>query len=72
MPTTAKSSRDEDFHSVALHFRRAHWRKAKEHYARAVWRQQSRKPGGPADTIEQLREENARLKKRIAELEALS
>lgn len=36
---------------------------------RTIWRQQSRKPGGPAETIEQLRAENARLKKRIAELE---
>lgn len=36
---------------------------------RAAWRQQSRKPNGPANTIDQLRAENARLKKRIAELE---
>lgn len=36
---------------------------------RAEWRQQSRKLNGPANTIDQLRAENARLKNRIAELE---
>lgn len=36
---------------------------------RAAWRQQSRKPDGPANTIDQLRAENARLKNRIAKLE---
>lgn len=36
---------------------------------RAEWRQQSRKPNGPANTIDQLRAENARLKNSIAELE---
>lgn len=36
---------------------------------RAEWRQRSRVPGGPAETIDQLRAENARLKNRIAQLE---
>mgnify|MGYP001234824892 CR=1 FL=1 len=37
---------------------------------RAEWRRYSRKPDGPSETIEKLRAENARLKARIARLEA--
>lgn len=37
---------------------------------RAEWRRYSRKPGGPADTIDALRAEVARLRDRIARLEA--
>lgn len=36
---------------------------------RAEWRRYSRKPGGPAETIEALRAENTRLKALIAKLE---
>ena len=37
---------------------------------RAEWRRYSRKPDGPAETIEKLRAENARLKTQIARLKA--
>ena len=37
---------------------------------RAEWRRYSRKPGGPAQTIEALRAENARLRAQIAKLTA--
>lgn len=37
---------------------------------RAEWRSYQRKKGGWAETIEDLRAENARLRKRIAKLEA--
>lgn len=36
---------------------------------RAEWRRYSRKPDGPAETIETLRAENARLRERVARLE---
>lgn len=35
---------------------------------RAEWRRHSRKPGGPAETIEALRAENARLRARLEKL----
>ena len=38
---------------------------------RAEWRRHGRKPGGPAETIEALREEVFRLRARVAKLEAL-
>lgn len=36
---------------------------------REEWRRYSRKPGGPAETIDQLRAENEALRKRLAKYE---
>ncbi|MBB4207240.1 hypothetical protein EV660_1179 [Roseinatronobacter bogoriensis DSM 18756] len=37
---------------------------------REGWRRANRKPGGPSETIEKLRSENARLKAKVARLES--
>lgn len=42
--TTAKISRDPDFHNVPLHWRRGHWRRAQKHYSGAVQRTDALRP----------------------------